>query len=115
MRANCPWRLLRGELLPWGTMDCWFATFRDNGRFERINHALIMAHRERAGSGASPTGAIIGSQSVKVAEADLLTYAAGELAAYKRPSRIVVVDTLPASSTGKILKAGLKDRAAALE
>jgi acyl-CoA synthetase (AMP-forming)/AMP-acid ligase II len=47
-------------------------------------------------------------------EADLLAYAADELAAYKRPSRIVVVDTLPASSTGKILKAGLKDRAAAL-
>jgi len=47
-------------------------------------------------------------------EADLLAYATEELAPYKRPSRIVIVDTLPASSTGKVLKAGLKDRAAAL-
>jgi DDE family transposase len=35
------------------------------GRFERINHALVMADRERVGRDASPSAAIIDSQSVK--------------------------------------------------
>ena len=42
---------------------------RDDGRFERINHALVMADRERVGRDASPTAAIIDSQSVKTTEA----------------------------------------------
>ncbi|MCP4327822.1 MAG: acyl--CoA ligase [Alphaproteobacteria bacterium] len=47
-------------------------------------------------------------------EAALLTHATAELAAYKRPSRIVIVDALPASSTGKVIKADLKQRASDL-
>ena len=43
--------------------------FRDEGRFERINHALIMLDREQVGREASPTAAIIDSQSVKTTEA----------------------------------------------
>ena len=69
MRAGCPWRLLPSDLPPWQTIYRWFAAWRDEGRFEAINHALVMADRERAGRGASPTGAIIDSQSVKTTEA----------------------------------------------
>jgi transposase len=69
MRAGCPWRLLPSDLPPWGTIYRWFAAFRDDGRFEKINHALVMVDRERIGRGASPTGAIIDSQSVKTTEA----------------------------------------------
>ena len=36
--------------------------------------------------------------------AELMVHARTELTAYKRPSRIVILDALPASSTGKILK-----------
>ena len=36
--------------------------------------------------------------------ATLMAHARAELTAYKRPSRIVVLDALPAGSTGKILK-----------
>ena len=54
---------------PWGTIYRWFAAFRDDGRFEKINHALVMADRERTGREASPSGAIIDSQSVKTTEA----------------------------------------------
>ena len=50
MRAGCPWRLLPNDLPPWGTICRWFAAWRDDGRFERINHALVMADRERVGS-----------------------------------------------------------------
>jgi transposase len=44
------------------------AAWRDDGRFERINHALVMADRERVGRDASPSAAIIDSQSIKTTE-----------------------------------------------
>ena len=49
MRSGCPWRLVPSDLPPWGTIYRWFAAWRDDGRFERINHALVMADRERVG------------------------------------------------------------------
>jgi transposase len=69
MRAGCPWRLVPRDLPPWGTIYRWFAVWRDDGSFERINHALVMADRERVGRDASPTAAIIDSQSAKTTEA----------------------------------------------
>ena len=69
MRAGCPWRLLPNDLPPWETIYRWFAAWRDDGRFERMNHALVMVDRERVGREASPSAAIIDSQSVKTTEA----------------------------------------------
>jgi putative transposase len=43
VRAGCPWRLLPKDLPPWETIYRWFAAWRDDGRFERMNHALVMA------------------------------------------------------------------------
>lgn len=54
---------------PWQTGYRWFAAFRDGSVFEKINHALAMADRERVGRDASPSAAIIDSQSVKTTEA----------------------------------------------
>ena len=45
-----------------------FAAWRDDGLFARVNHALVMADRERSGRDASPTAAVIDSQSVKTTE-----------------------------------------------
>jgi putative transposase len=69
MRAGCTWRLLPSDLPPWSTVYRWFAKFRDEARFEKINHALVMLDREHAGREASPSAAIIDSQSVKTTEA----------------------------------------------
>ncbi len=69
MRAGCPWRMSPSDLPPWGTVYRWFAALRDDGRFETINHALVMADRERIGRGASPRAAIIDTQSVNTTEA----------------------------------------------
>jgi putative transposase len=66
MRTGCPWRLLPDSFPPWQTVYRWFAAFRDSGRFETINHALVS--RERVGREASPSAAIIDSQSVKTSE-----------------------------------------------
>src|SRR6516164_1765237 len=43
--------------------------------------------------------------------ADLMAHVARLLAPYKRPFEIIVLDTLPAASTGKILKHRLADAA----
>ncbi|MBN9596344.1 MAG: AMP-binding protein [Afipia sp.] len=40
----------------------------------------------------------------KVTPSDLMTFAGKQLTSYKRPSQIIVLDVLPATSTGKILK-----------
>ena len=69
MRSGCAWRLMPNDLPPWGTIYRWFAVWRDDGRFERINHALVMVDRERLGRDASPTAAIVDSQSAKTTEA----------------------------------------------
>jgi len=42
--------------------------WRDKGLFGRINHTLVMADRERSGHEASPTAALLDSQSVKTSE-----------------------------------------------
>jgi putative transposase len=68
MRAGCPWRLLPSDFPPWRTVYRWFASWRDDGLFERVNHALVIADRERSGRDASPTAAVIDSQSVKTTE-----------------------------------------------
>jgi transposase len=68
MRSGCPWRLLPYDFPPWRTVYRWFAAWRDEGLFERVNHALVMADRERSGRNASPTAAVIDSQSVRTTE-----------------------------------------------
>ena len=69
MRAGCPWWLLPNDFPPWETIYRWFAAWRDDGCFERLNHALVMVDRERVGRDASPSAAIIDSQSAKTTEA----------------------------------------------
>ena len=68
LRAGCAWRLLPDSFPPWRTVYRWFVRLRDGGVFETINHHLVMRDRERAGREASPTAAVLDSQSVKTTE-----------------------------------------------
>lgn len=68
LRGGITWRLLPKDFPPWQTVYRWFARLRDEAVFERMNHALVMADRERTGREASPSAAIIDSQSVKTTE-----------------------------------------------
>lgn len=45
-----------------------------------------------------------------VTEAELAAYVASSLAPYKRPARIVLVESLPATASGKVLRAELRAR-----
>jgi len=65
LRAGCAWEMLPDCFPPPSTVYRWFARFRDDGTWETINHHLLMRDRERVGRDASPTAAIMDSQSVK--------------------------------------------------
>ncbi len=69
LRAGCAWRLLPKDFPPMTTVYGWFLRFRREGLFETINHHLVMLDRERVGRQASPSAAVIDSQSVKTVEA----------------------------------------------
>jgi len=68
LRSGCPWRMLPEHFPPHQTAYRWFVRFRDSGLWESLNHMLVMLDRERAGREASPTAAIVDSQSVKTTE-----------------------------------------------
>ena len=68
LRGGIAWRLLPKDMPPWPTVYRWFARFCAEDVFERINHVLVARDRERVGREASPSAAIIDSQSVKTAE-----------------------------------------------
>ena len=68
LRAGCAWRLLPDSFPPWTTVYRWFARLRDSGVLESLNQHLVALDRERAGREASPTAAVIDTQSVKTTE-----------------------------------------------
>jgi|SRR5271170_1118462 len=69
LRGGCPWRMLPEHFPPHQTAYRWFMLFRDSGLWESLNHHLLMLDRVDTGREASPSAAIIDSQSVKTTEA----------------------------------------------
>jgi transposase len=68
LRGGIAWRLLPSDLPPKSTAFRWFARWRDTGLFEKMNHMLVVADRERVGREASPSAVVLDSQSVKTTE-----------------------------------------------
>jgi putative transposase len=65
LRYGIPWDAMPKDLPPSSICYDYWRSLSDGGHMERINHHLVMADREKAGRGASPTLAIIDAQSVK--------------------------------------------------
>jgi transposase len=66
--TGCQWRQLPKEFPPYSTVQGYFYRWSQDGTFARINHALVMAAREKAGRAASPSAGVIDSQSVRTTE-----------------------------------------------
>mgnify|MGYP001549237039 CR=1 FL=1 len=68
LRAGCAWRLLPHDFPPWQTVYHYFRRWQREGVWARVHHALVLADREREGRDASPSAAILDSQTVRTAD-----------------------------------------------
>ena len=68
LSTGCQWRAIPKDLPPRSTVNDYFDLWSYDGTLDRIHHALYVRCREAASREASPTAAIIDSQSVKSAE-----------------------------------------------
>ena len=68
LSTGCQWRAIPKDLPPRSTMNHYFCRWQHDGTLDRLRHALYVLCREQANRQASPTAAIIDSQSVKSAE-----------------------------------------------
>lgn len=68
LSTGCQWRAIPKDLPPRSTVYDYFDLWDYDGTLSRIHEALYVACREKEGRAASPTAAIIDSQSVKGAE-----------------------------------------------
>jgi transposase len=66
--TGCQWRALPRDLPPRSTVHEYLGLWEWNGTLSRLHHTLFVEVREPSGKEASPTAAIIDSQSVKGAE-----------------------------------------------
>src|SRR6202140_5996688 len=68
LSTGCQWRALPKDLPPRSTVHDYFDLWNWDGTLDRLHHARFVKCREQAGRAASPSAAIIDSQSVKAAE-----------------------------------------------
>ena len=68
LSTGCQWKALPKDLPPKSTAHFYFMLWNRDGTLERVHEALYLATREAAGREASPTAAIIDSQSAKAAQ-----------------------------------------------
>ena len=68
LSTGCQWRAIPKDLPAKSTVYGYFDLWTYDGTLDRIHHALYVRCREAAGREASPTAAVIDSQSVKSAE-----------------------------------------------
>ena len=112
LSPGCQWASLPKDLPPRSTVNDSFCRWNYDGTLDRIHHALYLRCRELAEREASPTAAIIDSQSVKSAEKggriDPSGYDAGKKINGKK--RHVLVDTQGLLLCAIVHAADIQDR-----
>jgi len=112
LSTGCQWRAIPKDLPPRSTLYDYFDLWNWDGTLDRIHHALYVECRERAEREASPTAAIIDSQSVKSAEKggciDPHGYDAGKK--IKGKKRHILVDTQGLLMHAIVHAADIQDR-----
>ena len=91
VRTGCGWEMLPRDFPPWQTVYWWFRRFVRRLLFNTIHDIALMVDRERTGREASPSAAVIDSQSVKAPAAKERGFdAAKKIVGHKRH---IAVDT----------------------
>nr|WP_144259451.1 IS5 family transposase [Methylocystis sp. ATCC 49242] len=113
LSTGCQWRAIPKDLPPKSTVYGYFDLWTYDGTLDRIHRALYVKCREAAGREASPTAAVIDSQSVKGAEKggvgiDPHGYDAGKK--IKGKKRHILVDTIGLLLHALVHPAGIQDR-----
>ncbi|HXO32287.1 MAG TPA: IS5 family transposase [Candidatus Acidoferrales bacterium] len=113
LSTGCQWRAIPKDLPPRSSVYDYFDLWTYDGTLERIHHTLYEQCREQEQREASPTAAIIDSQSVKSAEKggpciDLHGYDAGKK--IKGKKRHILVDTLGLLLHAIVHPADIQDR-----
>ena len=110
--TGCQWKALPKDLPPKSTVHDYLELWNWDGTVERIHHALYLAVREQEGREASPTAAIIDSQtqgcSKRGALLDPSGYDAGKKV--KGRKRHILVDTLGLLLSVVVHPADVQDR-----
>jgi transposase len=83
--------MLPSDFPPWQTVYWWFRSFVRRFLFNTIHDIAVMVDRERAGRQASPTAAIMDSQSVKAPAAEKRGFDANKKIVGRK--RHIAVDT----------------------
>jgi len=68
LRTGCTWDMMPHDLPPWGTCHHYFRRWREDGTWQGVHDALREKVRVRSGREATPSAAVMDSQSVKTAE-----------------------------------------------
>lgn len=97
LETGCPWRHLPKDFPPKSTVHGYFDLWSWDGTLERIHDALYVALRDKEGREASPSAAIIDSQSAKSAQKGGLRSIRSALTRARR-SRGSNVTSLPITS-----------------
>src|SRR6202453_3727487 len=91
VRSGCGWRMLPVHFGPWQTVYGWFRELARRFLFQTIHDVALMVDRERSAREASPSAAVIDSQSVKAPHAETRGYDAGKKIVGRK--RHIAVDT----------------------
>jgi transposase len=68
LRGGLPWRMMPPGFPPATTVQHYFHRWRDDGKWQKINHHLLQVACIAQGREGSPSAGVIDSQSVKTAE-----------------------------------------------